>query len=157
MFLQVCTTAQMRRAVHNDMLVLIVNVPLLQDSELDHQIHVIEVPCSLESSVIQQKPPDYETVADAPPCYEDAIKLSPSLLLATINDGNSNSDQSQPSTPSTSAPSSATSITAGVEISSETSSNSGPASARRISRLQQVAVNRSGVPCTPPPPYVATR
>ncbi|PNF23026.1 hypothetical protein B7P43_G09827, partial [Cryptotermes secundus] len=72
-----------------------------QVSELDHQIHVIEVPCSLEPSVIQQKPPDYDTVADAPPCYEDAIKLSPSLLLANPTGGNSHRDQSQPSTPST--------------------------------------------------------
>ncbi|KDR11540.1 hypothetical protein L798_14099, partial [Zootermopsis nevadensis] len=72
-----------------------------QISELDHQIHVIEVPCSLESNIIQQKPPDYDTVADAPPSYEDAIKLSPSLLLATTNGANSHSHPSQPSTPST--------------------------------------------------------
>lgn len=136
---------------------------------MDHQIHVIEVPCSLEPSVIQQKPPDYDTVADAPPCYEDAIKLSPSMLLANTTGDNSHLDQSQPSTPSTSASNSAANITACIEISSqvrlagssEVSSNVGSASSsssrQTVSKLQQVTVDRCGVPGTPPPPYAPTR
>jgi hypothetical protein len=138
---------------------------LLQVSELDHQIHVIEVPCTLEPSVIQQKPPDYDTVADAPPCYEDAIKLSPSLLLASPTSGTSCHDQSQPSTPSTSATSSASlnatcvenSSEIGVEGNSKPSSNMGSCSGQTISRLEPSTVGRYGVPGTPPPPYAATR
>lgn len=142
-----------------------------QVSDLDHQIHVIEVPCSLEPSVMQQKPPDYETVADAPPCYEDAIKLSPSLLLANTTVNNSHHDQSQLSTPSTSAPSPTTRPSTCSEImssseavsmvNSETGSNIHSASSsnsrQNISRLSHVTVDRYGVPGTPPPPYVGTR
>lgn len=146
-----------------------------QISDLDHQIHVIEVPCSLEPSVMQQKPPDYDTVADAPPCYEDAIKLSPSLLLATTTVSDAHHDQSLLSTPSTSAPSSASrpsEITSTSEVvsvgSSETSSNilsassstsrtSSSTSRQTISRLSHVMVDGHGVPGTPPPPYAATR
>lgn len=144
---------------------------LLQVSDLDHQIHVIEVPCTLEPSVLQQKPPDYDTVADAPPCYEDAIKLSPSLLLANTTINNSHHDQSQLSTPSTSAPSPTTrpstcsqitsSSEAGSMGSSQTSSNiqsaSSSSSRQTISRLSHVTVDRYGVPGTPPPPYAGTR
>lgn len=32
------------------------------------------------ASVARQKPPDYEAVADAPPSYDDAIKLNPGQL-----------------------------------------------------------------------------
>jgi hypothetical protein len=150
---------------------ILINVCLLQVSDLDHQIQVIEVPCSLEPSVMQQKPPDYDTVADAPPCYEDAIKLSPSLLLANTVVNNSHHDQSLLSTPSTSAPSPTTrpstcsQITiipeAGSMGSSETSSNihsaSSSSSRQTISRLSHVTVDRYGVPGTPPPPYAGTR
>ncbi|XP_069689803.1 uncharacterized protein [Periplaneta americana] len=100
-----------------------------QVSELDHQIHVIEIPCSLEPSVVQQKPPDYDSVADMPPCYEDAIKLSPSLLLSCTTEA--------------SAPS--------------TSSAADSGSRQAISRLQEVTLDRYGVPTTPPPPYAPTR
>jgi len=139
-----------------------------QVSDLDHQIHVIEVPCSLEPSAMQQKPPDYDTVADAPPCYEDAIKLSPSLLLANTTVNNSHHDQSQLSTPSTSAPSPATrpstcsQITSSSEVgSAESGSNihsaSSSSSRQTISRLSHVTVDRYGVPGTPPPPYAGRR
>jgi hypothetical protein len=49
------------------------------------------------SEIVQQKPPDYETVADSPPCYEEAIKLNPALLLSEPV-----SSSSQPTLPSTS-------------------------------------------------------
>lgn len=39
-------------------------------------VHVISVNPSLE------KPPDYSTVVDVPPCYEDAIKLTPTGLTS---------------------------------------------------------------------------
>lgn len=32
-----------------------------------------------------EKPPDYSTVVDVPPCYEDAIKLSPAALASVHN------------------------------------------------------------------------
>lgn len=138
-----------------------------QVSDLDHQIHVIEVPCSLEPSIMQQKPPDYDTVADAPPCYEDAIKLRPSLLLANTTVNNSHHDQSQLSTPSTSAlspttrPSTCAEITGSSPIvtmcSSETSSASGSSGRQTLSRLSHITVDRYGVPGTPPPPYAGTR
>jgi hypothetical protein len=144
---------------------------LLLVSDLDQHIHVIEVPCSLEPSVMQQKPPDYDTVADAPPCYEDAIKLSPSLLLANTTVSNSHHDQSQLSTPSTSAPSPTTrpptysQITSSSEVGSmgsfETSSNIHSASSsnsrQTISRLSHVTGDSYCVPGTPPPPYAGTR
>ncbi|PSN40300.1 hypothetical protein C0J52_18620 [Blattella germanica] len=144
-------------------------------SELDHQIHVIEVPCSLEQSVIQQKPPDYDSVADAPPCYEDAIKLSPSLLLTTAV-CSIDMDQSQPSTPSTSATtssattrsttcsdisSSASSEPISTEptsvVSSEPSSSNSSASSCSLQNINRIQIDRYGVPGTPPPPYAPTR
>ena len=140
-------------------------------SDLDHQIHVIEVPCSLEPNIMQQKPPDYDTVADAPPCYEDAIKLRPSLLLANTTANSSHHDQSQLSTPSTSGPSPTTRPSTCAEItgsstfvstgSSETSSSAHSASSsssrQTFSRLSHITVDRYGVPGTPPPPYAGTR
>lgn len=34
-----------------------------------------------DDETMQQKPPDYESVAGAPPTYDDAIKLNPARLL----------------------------------------------------------------------------
>lgn len=42
-------------------------------------IHVITV----SEQVINEKPPEYDTVVLEPPCYDDAIKLSPANLLQT--------------------------------------------------------------------------
>ncbi|XP_055642090.1 uncharacterized protein LOC129778933 isoform X2 [Toxorhynchites rutilus septentrionalis] len=53
-------------------------------NENDDAIHVIS---STEERQCE-KPPDYDSVAVAPPCYDDAIKLDPSALLhlpATFN------------------------------------------------------------------------
>lgn len=47
---------------------------------LDTSLTQVEVvPAANNSS--SSKPPDYEAVADPPPSYEDAIKLSPAQLL----------------------------------------------------------------------------
>lgn len=52
--------------------------------QIDDPIHVI----SMEEPSItnsRQKPPDYEAVADAPPSYDDAIKLNPAQLVMSSN------------------------------------------------------------------------
>ena len=48
-------------------------------AEIERPIHVISI--EEPSSGSRQKPPDYEAVTDAPPSYDDAIKLNPSHLL----------------------------------------------------------------------------
>ncbi|XP_043803219.1 uncharacterized protein LOC122720517 isoform X3 [Apis laboriosa] len=48
-------------------------------AQIDDPIHVISI--EEPSSVSRQKPPDYEAVTDAPPSYDDAIKLNPSHLF----------------------------------------------------------------------------
>ncbi|XP_014215759.1 uncharacterized protein LOC106644651 isoform X2 [Copidosoma floridanum] len=47
-------------------------------AQIDDPIHVISI--EEPSSGSRQKPPDYEAVADAPPSYDDAIKLNPGQL-----------------------------------------------------------------------------
>ncbi|KAJ8680064.1 hypothetical protein QAD02_015851 [Eretmocerus hayati] len=47
-------------------------------AQIDDPIHVISVDDTSTGS--RQKPPDYEAVADAPPSYDDAIKLNPGQL-----------------------------------------------------------------------------
>lgn len=42
-------------------------------------IHVI----SVSDQTTNEKPPEYDTVVLEPPCYDDAIKLSPANLLQT--------------------------------------------------------------------------
>lgn len=51
--------------------------------QIDDPIHVISMPADDER--LQQKPPDYESVAGAPPTYDDAIKLNPARLLPTTS------------------------------------------------------------------------
>ncbi|XP_070170161.1 uncharacterized protein [Polyergus mexicanus] len=52
-------------------------------AQIDDPIHVISIE---EPSVLsRQKPPDYEAVTDAPPSYDDAIKLNPSQLIRLSN------------------------------------------------------------------------
>ncbi|XP_006615773.1 uncharacterized protein LOC102674614 isoform X2 [Apis dorsata] len=48
-------------------------------AQIDDPIHVISI--EEPSSLSRQKPPDYEAVTDAPPSYDDAIKLNPSHLF----------------------------------------------------------------------------
>lgn len=43
----------------------------------DDPIHII----SVADPPISEKPPEYDSVVLEPPCYDDAIKLSPSTLL----------------------------------------------------------------------------
>ncbi|KOX73929.1 hypothetical protein WN51_14007 [Melipona quadrifasciata] len=50
---------------------------------IDDPIHVISI--EEPSSGSRQKPPDYEAVTDAPPSYDDAIKLNPSQLFTPNN------------------------------------------------------------------------
>ncbi|XP_063973075.1 uncharacterized protein LOC135160456 isoform X1 [Diachasmimorpha longicaudata] len=53
--------------------------------QIDDPIHVISMDESAVSA--RQKPPDYEAVADAPPSYDDAIKLNPGQLIPAGNSG----------------------------------------------------------------------
>ncbi|XP_076375817.1 uncharacterized protein LOC143259002 isoform X3 [Megalopta genalis] len=50
---------------------------------IDDPIHVISI--EEPSTGYRQKPPDYEAVTDAPPSYDDAIKLNPSHLVRLSN------------------------------------------------------------------------
>lgn len=52
-------------------------------TQIDDPIHVISI--EEPSSGSRQKPPDYEAVTDAPPSYDDAIKLNPSHLFRPNN------------------------------------------------------------------------
>ncbi|XP_043674514.1 uncharacterized protein LOC122632096 isoform X2 [Vespula pensylvanica] len=47
--------------------------------KIDDPIHVISI--DEPPSGARQKPPDYEAVTDAPPSYDDAIKLNPGHLI----------------------------------------------------------------------------
>ncbi|KYN41721.1 hypothetical protein ALC56_03864 [Trachymyrmex septentrionalis] len=51
--------------------------------KIDDPIHVISI--EEPPGVSRQKPPDYEAVTDAPPSYDDAIKLNPSQLIRLSN------------------------------------------------------------------------
>jgi hypothetical protein len=46
--------------------------------QTDNPIHVITV---TDDTHIYEKPPDYDMVANLPPTYDDAIKLSPAAFL----------------------------------------------------------------------------
>lgn len=48
-------------------------------AQIDDPIHVISI--EEPSGGSRQKPPDYEAVTDAPPSYDDAIKLNPGHLF----------------------------------------------------------------------------
>ncbi|XP_015175582.1 PREDICTED: uncharacterized protein LOC107065951 [Polistes dominula] len=48
-------------------------------AQIDDPIHVISI--EEPSNGARQKPPDYEAVTDAPPSYDDAIKLNPGHLI----------------------------------------------------------------------------
>ncbi|XP_011145512.1 uncharacterized protein LOC105186777 isoform X1 [Harpegnathos saltator] len=52
-------------------------------AQIDDPIHVISI--EEPSGMSRQKPPDYEAVTDAPPSYDDAIKLNPSQLVRLSN------------------------------------------------------------------------
>lgn len=52
-------------------------------SQIDDPIHVISIEEPPDGS--RQKPPDYDAVTDAPPSYDDAIKLNPGQLVRSSN------------------------------------------------------------------------
>uniref|UniRef100_A0A182JXI7 Uncharacterized protein n=1 Tax=Anopheles christyi TaxID=43041 RepID=A0A182JXI7_9DIPT len=54
--------------------------------EVDYSVHVI----STNDERRREKPPDYDTVATAPPSYDDAIKLDPAALLRLSIASNAN-------------------------------------------------------------------
>ncbi|XP_048508941.1 uncharacterized protein LOC105683459 isoform X2 [Athalia rosae] len=53
-------------------------------AQIDDPIHVISIDEPAGGS--RQKPPDYEAVADAPPSYDDAIKLNPGQFVERVSD-----------------------------------------------------------------------
>ncbi|XP_053665572.1 uncharacterized protein LOC128714717 [Anopheles marshallii] len=65
--------------------------------ESDDPVHVI----STTEERRREKPPDYDTVAAAPPSYDDAIKLDPAALLrlSIASDTNINSNSNVNSLP----------------------------------------------------------
>ncbi|XP_046597546.1 uncharacterized protein LOC107227300 isoform X1 [Neodiprion lecontei] len=54
-------------------------------AQIDDPIHVISIDEPAGGS--RQKPPDYEAVADAPPSYDDAIKLNPGQFVRSSDAG----------------------------------------------------------------------
>ncbi|XP_012277926.1 uncharacterized protein LOC105698328 isoform X2 [Orussus abietinus] len=54
-------------------------------AQIDDPIHVISI-AETSSCGARQKPPDYEAVADAPPSYDDAIKLNPAQFTRAAYD-----------------------------------------------------------------------
>lgn len=52
-------------------------------AQSDDPIHVITIS---DDPNRREKPPSYDTVAIAPPSYDDAIKLDPAALLSLSND-----------------------------------------------------------------------
>ncbi|XP_051173216.1 uncharacterized protein LOC127289365 [Leptopilina boulardi] len=52
-------------------------------AQIDDPIHVISIEEPPDGS--RQKPPDYDAVTDAPPTYDDAIKLNPGQLVRSSN------------------------------------------------------------------------
>lgn len=49
-----------------------------------------------DDEAMQQKPPDYDSVAGAPPTYDDAIKLNPARLLPTASAHHAEPQQAAP-------------------------------------------------------------
>lgn len=84
---------------------------------------------------MQQKPPDYDTVAGAPPTYDDAIKLNPARLL-----------------PATSSARVDLAHVAEAAIIPGQPEDALPSPAARAI----APVHRSQIPKTPPPPYNPT-
>ncbi|XP_011500464.1 PREDICTED: uncharacterized protein LOC105364275 isoform X2 [Ceratosolen solmsi marchali] len=93
-------------------------------AQIDDPIHVIAV--EEPSSGSRQKPPDYEAVADAPPSYDDAIKLNPGQLTRTNN----------------------RSI-----VGAATTMNTIPGSVASVATTTPVALVVESSTLTPPPPY----
>lgn len=77
---------------------------------------------------MQQKPPDYDTVAGAPPTYDDAIKLNPARLLPATSSARHDLPV-MPGQPEATVP---------------------------VTPITVAPVHRSQVPKTPPPPYNPT-
>lgn len=121
-------------------------------SETDDPIHVI----SAAEERRCEKPPDYDSVATAPPSYDDAIKLDPSALLhqcasptvPAVTDVNSTSTAVNPSTTPTSSP-----TTSAFSFSSILGLTSRNASAGSTATPPEPA--RISIEHEKPPPYEA--
>lgn len=125
-------------------------------SENDDPIHVI----SAAEERRCEKPPDYDTVATAPPSYDDAIKLDPSALLhqhappATVpaaTDVNRASTVANPTTTSSTSPTSSSSSSP-FSFSSILGLASRNASAAPTAPLEPASIT---VEHEKPPPYEA--
>jgi hypothetical protein len=106
--------------------------------QMEDPIHVITVPS--DDEVMQQKPPDYDSVAGAPPTYDDAIKLNPAHFLPSVHLPRS-CDSTRTSMP--------------VTTRSILCSSSNPNNREDIpGQLESVVIEGSAqTPKTPPPPY----
>ncbi|XP_055600223.1 uncharacterized protein LOC129749308 isoform X2 [Uranotaenia lowii] len=117
-------------------------------NENDDPIHVIS---SAEERRCE-KPPDYDTVAVAPPSYDDAIKLNPAALMGhnpigpVSEPGSVTDNSSSPTTGGVDSANNSTSTTAAASSPSPTSSSSSPFSFSSIflGRSQSQSPQASG-------------
>lgn len=84
---------------------------------------------------MQQKPPDYDTVAGAPPTYDDAIKLNPARLLPATSSARQEPARGAAYLPDT------------IIV---------PGQLDDTPPIIVVPIHRSQIPKTPPPPYNPT-
>ncbi|XP_050082084.1 uncharacterized protein LOC126569197 isoform X1 [Anopheles aquasalis] len=101
----------------------------------------------------QEKPPDYDTVAVAPPSYDDAIKLDPAALLRLSLASNGINAPSQPSgddQTSTSRPSSSYMSTVGHQLRQD-SGVSDPSPPESLKRCSVSVIDEKSCPEKPPP------
>ncbi|XP_052893046.1 uncharacterized protein LOC128300861 isoform X2 [Anopheles moucheti] len=94
--------------------IAIYNSPLLPSLQSDDPVHVI----STTEERRREKPPDYDTVAAAPPSYDDAIKLDPAALLrlSIASDTTINSNSNANSLPTEHPSSSQTTLNNGSSV-----------------------------------------
>ncbi|XP_077285733.1 uncharacterized protein LOC143910952 isoform X2 [Arctopsyche grandis] len=134
--------------------------PQQQNQQIDDPIHVITVP---DEEVMQQKPPDYDSVAGAPPTYDDAIKLDPSYLLPSVHLPSHSNHRIGERSPSRSISrnlrNDQTLSNAAINTLLRSSSNVGRESipGQLEGVITEIPSNTIQIPQTPPPPYRPSR
>lgn len=119
---------------------------------MDDPIHVITVPN--DETVMQQKPPDYDSVAGAPPTYDDAIKLNPNHLLPSVHLPSHSSNRT-PSRNAARCSREESTINAFLSSSNNTMREHIPGQLEGV--MTETPRSTAQIPQTPPPPYRASR
>lgn len=122
-------------------------------NENDDPIHVI----SAAEERRCEKPPDYDSVAVAPPSYDDAIKLDPSALLQHLPPASPMVPANNNANSASANPNATTIITTSSSITSSSSSSTSPTSSPSSSTfnfssmLGLTSRNASAAPAVAPP------